>query len=258
VDRRNFFRITAATGASATLASCGNPENQLIRLIPEEPIFPGISFWKPSICTLCTAGCGVHARVVAGDAEVVRDGKRGIIRMELPRKIEGNPEHPVNQGKLCARGQASIQTTYHPDRIRQPLKREGSRTDSPAFQPISWDQAMDEFTGRLRQLAGSGNQQALAFLSRPLKGQRRQVVTQFLKNFGGRSPVTFETFDDSVLREANRRSFGRYQLPTFDLANSRYLISFGADFLGTWNSPVAQSIAYGEMRHHLLRHQEQD
>jgi anaerobic selenocysteine-containing dehydrogenase len=107
---------------------------------------------------------------------------------------------------------------------------------------------MAEFTGRLRQLAASGKRKGLAFLSRPMRGQRGVLVSQFLSNFGAPPPITYETFDDRVLREANRRSFGRYQLPTFDLARTRYLISFGADFLGTWNSPVAQSVAYGEMR----------
>src|SRR5262249_38732254 len=55
-------------------------------------------------------------------------------------------------------------------------------------------------------------------------------------------------FSEDILREANRQSFGYAQLPTFDLARSRYVVSFGADFLGTWNSPVSQSVAYGEMR----------
>src|SRR5262249_17831602 len=52
----------------------------------------------------------------------------------------------------------------------------------------------------------------------------------------------------SVLRRANAISFGREQLPTYDLERARYVISFGADFLGTWNSPVAQNAGYGAMR----------
>src|SRR5262249_54562646 len=57
-----------------------------------------------------------------------------------------------------------------------------------------------------------------------------------------------ETFSNDVVRKANELSFGKAQLPTLDLAESRYVISFGADFLGTWNSPVAQNIGYGQMR----------
>jgi len=49
--------------------------------------------------------------------------------------------------------------------------------------------------------------------------------------------VTYELFGDDVLRRANALSFGREQLPTFDLPNTRFVLGFGADFLGTWNSP---------------------
>src|SRR5205085_9168854 len=55
-------------------------------------------------------------------------------------------------------------------------------------------------------------------------------------------------FGDDVLRHANGLSFGMNQLPTLDLGESKYVVSFGADFLGTWNSPVAQNIGYGQMR----------
>src|SRR5207249_11641658 len=58
----------------------------------------------------------------------------------------------------------------------------------------------------------------------------------------------YELFGDDVVRRANLLSFQREQLPTFDFAASRYVIGFGADFLGTWNSPVAHSASYGEMR----------
>ena len=77
---------------------------------------------------------------------------------------------------------------------------------------------------------------------------RGELVSQFLTRFGAQPPISFELFSDQVLRSANSLSFGKRQLPTFDLANARYVLSFGTDFLGTWNSPVAQSIAYGHMR----------
>ena len=82
----------------------------------------------------------------------------------------------------------------------------------------------------------------------PLRGQKDVLVREFLGRFGAPNPVTFEVFSDSVLRRANELSFGYRQLPTFDLARSNYVLSLGADFLGTWNSPVAQNVGYGEMR----------
>jgi menaquinone reductase, molybdopterin-binding-like subunit len=247
MDRRDFMKITAATGVGATLEGCSDPATQLVRFIPDEPLYPGIATWKPSICPLCRAGCGIQVRVMDGDVEVERGGQAGIQKRALAKKLEGNPAHPVSQGKLCVRGQAAIQLTYHPDRIRQPLKRTGSRGSGP-YQAISWDEAMSDLRTRLDQLADAKDQRSLGFLTGPLRGQRRVMVSQFLQRFGAPPPVEFEVFSEDVSRKANARSFGYEQLPTVDLARSRYVLSFGADFLGTWNSPVAQNISYGEMR----------
>jgi anaerobic selenocysteine-containing dehydrogenase len=247
MDRRSFIKLTAATGTSAALASCGNPEHQLIRFVPDEDIVPGASVWKPSVCPVCPAGCGLTVRVMDADADVVRNGQAGIVRIAAAKKLEGHPQHPVNQGALCPRGQAAIQIVYHPDRITQPLKRSGTRGDG-RYDALSWDDALKELIARLDALAMAGNQKALAFLARPRASHRHALVERFLVRYGAPAPVTFELFGDEVLRRANALSFGRSQLPTFDLANARYALSFGADFLGTWNSPVSQMVAYGRMR----------
>ena len=126
MDRRNFIKISAVSGAVATLDACGHPDQKLIRFIPDEELIPGIATWKPSVCTLCSAGCGLLVRVMQGDAEVVRNGQHGLIKMGLAKKLEGNPQNPVNMGKLCARGHAGLQVLYHPDRITHPIKRTGA------------------------------------------------------------------------------------------------------------------------------------
>src|SRR6188768_2864625 len=221
MDRRDFLKITAVTSAGATLSSCGNPEHQMIRFIPEEAISGGISTWRPSICPLCPTGCGMVVRVMDGEAEVIRDGKKGLIQMGLAKKLEGNPSHPVSQGKLCVRGQASIQLTYHPDRISHPLKRTGSR-GSGQFQEITWDEAITSLVAELDSLPAAENTKALAFLTKPLRGQKPVLISRFLGGYGAPPAVTFDPFDDHVLRRANARSFGHEQLPTFDLAGSRY------------------------------------
>src|SRR5207253_8231307 len=87
-----------------------------------------------------------------------------------------------------------------------------------------------------------------AIVARPRRSRRSELLAEFARRLGGPPPSAFALFGDDVLRRANAISIGHYQLPTFDLARSRYVISFGADFLGTWNSPVAQNIAYGLMR----------
>ena len=247
MDRRDFIKLTAITGTSATLASCGNPEHQLIRFVPDDDVVPGVAEWKPSVCPMCAAGCGMTVRVMDADVETTRNGQAGVVKMAVAKKLEGNAKDPISQGGLCARGQASIQVTYHPDRLTHPMKRTGAR-GTGAFKEISWDDAIAELAGQLDALAAAKNQAALAFLTRPHRGRRTAAAAEILKGFGAPAPIACELFADEVLRRANGISFGHEQLPTLDLARSRFAISFGADFLGTWNSPVAQSAAYGAMR----------
>src|SRR5262245_8356327 len=245
MDRRNFIKLTAITGTSTALASCGNPEHQLIRFIPDDDLVPGVAEWKPSVCPLCAAGCGLTVRVMEADAEVVRNGERGMVKIAAAKKLEGQPAHPINQGGLCVRGQAAIQLTYHPDRITGPLKRSGAR-GSNEWKPVTWDEAIAELTAQLDGIAGEPRQ--LACLTSPRLSRRLELLGAFLHGFGAAGPIMYQVFDDGVLRRANAISFGREQLPTYDLANARYVIGFGADFLGTWNSPVAQNAGYGAMR----------
>src|SRR6202041_1687118 len=247
MERRDFIKISALSSVMATLEGCRSAENQLIRFIPEEELIPGIATWKPSVCTLCSSGCGLLVRVMQGEAEVVRHGQQGLIKMGLAKKLEGNPQHPINRGKLCARGQAGLQVLYHPDRITHPIKRTGAR-GSGEFQEITWDDALKELGGHLTALQTSNSTKSLAFLVRPQSGQRHELIERFLKAYGAPPAVWYQPFDEAVLRQANLLSFGHAALPTFDLGRADYVLSFGADFLGTWNSPVAQSIGYGEMR----------
>jgi menaquinone reductase, molybdopterin-binding-like subunit len=247
MERRDFLKATVLTGATAALSGCEKPAQKLVRFIPEEDLVPGVATWKPSVCTLCSAGCGLLVRILPGEAEVVRGGKLGTIQMGLAKKLEGNPNHPVNQGKLCARGQAGLQITYHPDRVNGPLKRSGPR-GSGNFLATTWEEAFSEVVSKLREIRSENRPRSLRVLSGRLRGQHGELVRKFLKAFGAPPAMVFDPLDEPVSRQANLLSFGRASIPSFDLARTNYLICFGADFLGTWNSPVAQSAGYGEMR----------
>ena len=122
VNRRDFLKIIGVTGA-ATLTGCASEtrEKLIPYLIPAEEIVPGHALWYASTCRECPSGCGMLVKS--------REG-RAI-------KVEGNPHHPVNRGRLCARGQASVQGLYNPDRIREPMRRD----PAGRFQPIKWEEA---------------------------------------------------------------------------------------------------------------------
>ena len=174
MDRRSFIKLTAVSGTTAALAGCGDPDVQFIRFVPDEDIIPGQAVIRPSVCPLCAAGCGLSVRVMGADAEVVRDGRTGVVQVMAAKKLEGSASHPVNRGGLCARGQAAIQVTYHPDRITQPLKRTGNRGEG-RFEAISWDDALAEVVGRLNELQDGGMPGARGCLAPPVIAQRGGV-----------------------------------------------------------------------------------
>src|SRR5271154_4513152 len=221
MQRRDFLKISAAGGAAAALEGCGNPDHQLIRFIPEEDMLPGIATWKPSICTLCPAGCGTLVRVMQGEAEVVRNGQPGILKMGLAKKIEGNPAHPISQGKLCPRGHAALQVTYHPDRIKTPLARSGPR-GSGQFKEITWDEAIKQLVSQLSAQDGAARGW-FGMITSPLRGQRKTIADAFAFALRG-DHFEFAFLDSDVIGLANSESFGHDALPTIDIGQSNYVI----------------------------------
>ncbi len=237
LNRRDFFRLTGAgsigAGAGFLLGeSLKNPVELLIPyLIPPEEIIPGVASWYQSVCHQCSAGCGITVRVMEGRA----------------KKIEGNPAHPVNQGGLCPLGQAGLQVLYNPDRLKTPLKRTGER-GSGAFQEISWEQALSSVSERIDQLSGPGAADRIHLLSGHTGGHLDQLFSRFIEQLGSDSYLQYEFAHPHNLRKTNRLLFDVEQLPYYDLANTGYLLSFGADYLTSWLSPVHHGMAYGNMR----------
>src|SRR5205085_8344708 len=141
--------------------------HQLIRFVPEDDIVPGIAEWKPSVCPLCSAGCGLTVRVMDADFDTMRGGQAGVVAIKAAKKLEGQPAHPINRGGLCARGQAATQITYHPDRLTGPMKRSAAR-GSGQFTSIDWDEAIAELAGRLDALT---DRKAVACVVRPRRSR---------------------------------------------------------------------------------------
>jgi len=88
-----------------------------------------------TVCKDCHVACGVLAHV--------KDGRLVL--------VEGDPDHPLNQGTMCPKGLAIKQTVYHPDRIVYPMKRAGERGEGK-WQRISWDEALDIIATKLKEV----------------------------------------------------------------------------------------------------------
>jgi molybdopterin-containing oxidoreductase family iron-sulfur binding subunit len=150
-------------------------------------------------------------------------------------KIEGNPESPINHGRLCARGQAALQGLYNPDRITGPLKRNASGH----LEPITWDAGVAALQAAVQEARG----QSIVFVTGLESGSFGTLVDEWMQQVGGRH-VTFEPFAFEALREGNRLAFGDASLPSYDFASAKYILSFGADFMETWLSPVGFQNAF--------------
>jgi len=144
-------------------------------------------------------------------------------------KLEGNPDSPINRGRLCARGQAALQGLYNPDRIAHPMVRNANGT----FEDIDWDGALQRLSAKVRESQGKG----IVFLTGAEVSTFGDLVDEWMKQVGGRR-MSYEPFGFEALRAGNRLAFGTASLPAYDFANAKYLISFGADFLDSWLSPV--------------------
>src|SRR5207253_9234779 len=105
-------------------------------------IAQGQEVWRPAVCTECAAGCGTIVRIMEAERVIELKGEQLRQRIAAIKKIEGNPLDPVSGGRLCARGQAAVQSLYHPDRVRGPLKRVGARGEG-RFEPVTWDSALE-------------------------------------------------------------------------------------------------------------------
>ena len=234
LTRRQFLQAAAVSGAGAVVfTGCQPAPHELIaqsRTLLSEDTLTAFENWYASTCRECGAGCGTIVRVIEGRA----------------KKVEGNPDHPLNLGKLCARGQASVQEEYHPDRIEGPLRRVGNR-GSGNFVAISWDEALNEFGAKLRQIRQGGRQGDVVLMTDPLHGHQALLVDKFIKAYGA-DWRTLDLMGEAPLREAVKRVFGTNSLPEFDIANARFVLSFGADFLGSWVSQVHHSVEYGMFR----------
>lgn len=227
LSRRAFLRIVAATGAAA--AGCSKPPTRELMpyLIPDEDVIPGVASFYAGACGECPAGCGVIARV--------REGR--VI------KLEGNPQDPIGGGSLCARGQAALQGLYNPDRLAGPRQRE----PDGALTSISWEAGLQALADRLGAAAAAGRER-VAFLGPTAGPTMERIIDGWLGVWRSRRRVTYEPLGEEPARSAGEICFGRRDLPAYHLDAGEMVLSFGADFLETWRSPVELTREYARLR----------
>src|SRR5690349_19856825 len=238
-SRRDFIKL-AGVGAATTavLTGCG-PAARYVKREPymkmPEYAYNGQSTYYATTCRECAAGCGLVVRTMQGRA----------------LKTEGNAYNPLNLGKTCARGQTTLQGLYNPHRVRGPIKhKRGEALYSAKFENVeanmSWDDAIQVVASALKDSAG------VAFLMGTTSDHVFDLVSELANAAGAAAPIRFgigTMFEGrATLSKAAEDLFGQAALPYFDIGNSDLVLSFGANFLETWLSPVAYNREYAKMR----------
>ena len=227
-NRRDFLKVLGWGGAAVTLTGCGftsiedGKETVFSYVEATDYMIPSISVYFNSTCTQCDAGCNINGRV--------REGR--------VLKLEGNPDSAINRGKMCGLGQAGVQHHYNPDRVREPLLRNGDKGET-----ITWEKAYALIAEKLAGVRGD----QVAFLSGSVSGHLKALLGNYLDSIGSKNHFVYEAVAPAVMRAANKKSYG-VEMPRFSINKAQVVLSFGADFLGAWVSPVHFSQQYAQFR----------
>jgi len=227
LGRRTFLKLAGASAAAGALCRVGLTQLPNQASSEEQSAGPPSDRRVLSTCRLCAAGCGLAARVVEG--RVV--------------KLDGNPFHPNNEGKLCPKGQAGLQVLYDPDRMKGPMRRVGA-----GWQQISWEEGLAEIAGALQRLRDSGHPERMAFLHDGKRGPTSDLIARFCQAFGTPNNVRRPCYSADGTPLAHLLSQGWSEHAAYDWENTNYLLSFGGALLEAWQPLTRNLRAYARMR----------
>ena len=209
-DRRDFLKLAGFSLAALGAAACRRPvaEKAIPYLTAPEEIVPGRAYYLASTCHGCPARCGILVKC--------RDGR--------PIKIEGNPDHPLSRGGLCAVGQAMVLGLYDSLRLGAPVL-EGKVSD---WKPV------DSFIGQKLATA----QRVRVVSSTLASPATKHVIDDFLARFEDGKHVIYDVPSGSAIAEGHEQTHGVGFVPHYRFDKADVILSVDADFLGTWISPV--------------------
>lgn len=215
--------------SSATLATSCGVEKGTQKLIPylvppDDGIIPGEAVFKNTTCTECPVNCGISAKT----HDKIVDNRHTWV----PTKLEGSVDHPINDGALCVRGQASLMRLYHEKRIKSPLKRDKNGN----LVPVSWDDAYFMILTSLNQ----AREQKLdnVFLSGRTTGTLAGLRAHFCDQLKIERLPEFEPISHGALRKGYRSLFNQKSIPDYRIEEADFLLTVGADILETFVNPV--------------------
>ncbi|WP_051245002.1 molybdopterin-containing oxidoreductase family protein [Thalassobaculum salexigens] len=188
----------------------------------------------PAFCTQCRSRCGCVA--------VVEDGKL--------TGIDPLPGHPSGE-KLCPKGRAAPELVYHPDRLTRPLRRTAPKgAADPGWEPISWDEALDEIAGRMATVAREHGPEQTAFSVTTPSGTHISDsiswIERLIRAYGSPNTIYGTEICNWHKDFASRFTYGT-DIGTPDFANTDCVVLWGNNPAATW---LARSVEIQKaMRH---------
>jgi Fe-S-cluster-containing dehydrogenase component/anaerobic selenocysteine-containing dehydrogenase len=222
-NRRDFLKLLGfGLGAATVAASCEIPVKRAVPYVtkPDE-IVPGVANYYASSFVNGGDYCALLVKT--------REGR--------PIKIEGNSLSSVTGGGTSARAQASVLSLYDTKRI----KSAGTIADG-AVTEKSWDAIDREIKGKL----GAGGVRIIT--GTHLSPTALKAVGEFVARYPGAQVVQYDPVSSAALLEANEKCFGQRAVANYSFDKADVIVSFGADFLGTWVSPVEYARQYAKNR----------
>jgi anaerobic selenocysteine-containing dehydrogenase len=232
IKRRDFLKLLGSASGAVAFGAYGC--NQVIdvpeRLIELAKKGPGIETWKNTICGQCPAGCGIRVRLIDG----------------IPVYIKGNPIYPVNQGGMCPSGHSALEVLYNPDRIKEPMKRIGI-PGSGRWEPLSWNDAFQLIADYLIKQRKNNKSHQVAFLDGSEQhGLMREHISQFMKAYGSPNYYQYPSVNNDSVPFLLLQ--GIQQIPSYDFLNTKYILSFGSNFLEEGFSPIYYTKLYAHLK----------
>ncbi len=186
----------------------------------------------PTICFNCEAACGLLAYVDPATHKIGR--------------FEGNPAHPGSRGRNCAKGPATLNQVYDPERIRYPLRRAGARGDGK-WERVTWDEALDDIAARIRAALVEGRQREIMYhLGRP--GHELIYLQRVFHAWG----IDGHNSHTNVCSSSARAGYAFWHgmdRPSPDHANARFILLLSAHLeTGHYFNPHAQRIMEAKAR----------
>jgi molybdopterin-containing oxidoreductase family iron-sulfur binding subunit len=227
-NRRDFLKFFGFSVAAVSLAACNKApvRNIVPYLVKPEEITPGVANYYNSTCGACSSACGVTVKT--------REGR--------PIKLDGNVNSPISGGGLCATGQASILSLYDTERLDGPKKVNGANLES-----TDWASLDTDVTAQLNAIQTAGGK--VAIVSGTIHSPSTlAVINDFKTKYTNASHITYDAMGYSGILMANRDSFGKQVIPSYNFEKANVVVSFGADFLGTWISPIEYTKAWSAKR----------